>query len=341
MTPKPRKQSNKSLPERWSYQHGAYYYRPRDGEKPQFDNKSWFRLGSTLHEAHREFAERIELSIDLKNMSDICDRYAIEVLPLKSAATQKSQIKSMARIRAVFGENKIQSIESFHIYQYRDAVAKKKSQKIANLDLELLSHIFTKAIEWGARKGHPMTNKQVTKFSLKPRDRYVTDNELNSALQFASTFIRQYVTLKLLLGVRKGEILKIKLSDITDEGIFISRTKGGRDSIYEWTPALRAAINAIRSEQKKINGMYLFSTREGRPYIDENGETRGFNSVWQRFMKKVVDSGIERFTEHDLRAKVASDTMDLDRAQELLGHTNSRTTNKTYMRKPSVIRPAK
>lgn len=58
-------------------------------------------------------------------------------------------------------------------------------------------------------------------------------------------------------------------------------------------------------------------------------------------MKKVVESETERFTEHDLRAKVASD-VSLERAKELLGHTsNSHTTERVYRRKIQQIEPAK
>jgi len=58
-------------------------------------------------------------------------------------------------------------------------------------------------------------------------------------------------------------------------------------------------------------------------------------------MRKVVAADIERFTEHDLREKVASD-VGLERAKELLGHAaNSRTTERVYRRKIQQFSPAK
>ena len=48
----------------------------------------------------------------------------------------------------------------------------------------------------------------------------------------------------------------------------------------------------------------------------------------------------ERFTEHDLRAKVASDT-DGEHARRLLGHATSEMTEKVYRRKPEVIHPTR
>ena len=341
MTPRKRSARNKGLPPRWDYKHNAYYYLPRDSEKPDFDNKSYFRLGKTLAEAHATFAERMTFDGELSTFDQVCNRYELDIMPDKKPATRRSQLRSIARLRIALGKNRPQRIESVHIYKYRDAVAKKYGERTANHDLEVLSHMFTKCIEWGARVGHPMTNKQVVKFSLPPRDRYVTDPELTAALTLASRFIREYIALKLLVGARKGELLSIRLSDIDDEGITIHRSKGGKSSVYEWTPALREVVNAIRANRKKVGGLYLFSSRNGQPYIADDGKTSGFDSIWQRFMAKVVKAGIERFTEHDLRAKVASDTT-LERAKELLGHADSSTvTEKVYRRKAQRIKPVK
>lgn len=47
----------------------------------------------------------------------------------------------------------------------------------------------------------------------------------------------------------------------------------------------------------------------------------------------------ERFTEHDLRAKCASDAVTFEHARALLSHADSRTTDAIYRRKPERVRP--
>ena len=47
----------------------------------------------------------------------------------------------------------------------------------------------------------------------------------------------------------------------------------------------------------------------------------------------------ERFTEHDLRGKVGSDAESLERARQLLGHADSKITERVYRRKPELVRP--
>ena len=61
----------------------------------------------------------------------------------------------------------------------------------------------------------------------------------------------------------------------------------------------------------------------------------------QGFMSRLLEETriTERFTEHDLRAKCASDAESLGRAQQLLGHADSRITERVYRRKPEIVRP--
>lgn len=60
---------------------------------------------------------------------------------------------------------------------------------------------------------------------------------------------------------------------------------------------------------------FLFCGRTGKGYIDEEtGECHGFDSIWSRFMDRVLKETkvAERFTAHDLRAKVGSDAESLE-----------------------------
>jgi len=63
--------------------------------------------------------------------------------------------------------------------------------------------------------------------------------------------------------------------------------------------------------------------------------------MWQRFMSRLLAETkiTQRFTEHDLRRKVGSDAESLERARQLLGHADSKITERVYRRKPELIRP--
>ena len=86
----------------------------------------------------------------------------------------------------------------------------------------------------------------------------------------------------------------------------------------------------------------LLSSGSGHSARDtkEDGTANGFDSIWRRFINKALrETKLEdRFTEHDLRAKVASD-IELEHAKLLLGHTNTDITNKVYRRKTQKVKP--
>jgi integrase len=65
--------------------------------------------------------------------------------------------------------------------------------------------------------------------------------------------------------------------------------------------------------------------------------------MWQRFMERVLKETkvTERFTEHDLRAKCASDAETLEHARALLAHADSQLTQRVYRHRPERVKPGK
>jgi len=145
------------------------------------------------------------------------------------------------------------------------------------------------------------------------------------------------------LKQRQPEVLTV--SNIKDDGLHIQRHKTaastGKRTVHSWTPELRATVELVKAMRPVISP-FLFCKRNGQGYIDETtGESHGWDSMWQRFMNRVIEeTKVEnRFTEHDLRAKCASDATSLEHARALLSHADARTTDAIYRRKPEVVKP--
>lgn len=331
---------NKGLPKRWRLHHGAYYYQVPPKLRDKFGGKYSIRLGATLAEAYREWAKHCEPA-DIKTFGDLLDRYLVEELPLKSPSTQRSNQNSAKFLRAAFGKANPAEIKPVHVYQYRD----KRSQAgktTCNRDLELMSHIFTKAIEWGVVETHPIKGK-VLKNKTQSRDRLITAEEFDIFYHdFATPMLQAFILLKLVMPLRKADILRLKRTDLKDDGIHCKNSKSKRDIIYSWSQELRSATDKVLLLQKgKIGGAYLFISRHGKPYVGEDGLTSGFDSIWQRVMKKFVAAGNERFTEHDIRGLAGSEAETDIIAQKLLNHSSAAVTRKHYRRNVEVITPHK
>lgn len=135
---------------------------------------------------------------------------------------------------------------------------------------------------------------------------------------------RMMLTLIYACGLRRGELIKLKMEDIDkDRGVVIIRqAKGKKDRIV---PISEKLINMLRDYYKQYRPInWLFEGQvKGEPY-DER-------SLASAFKKALSASGVKKpATLHWLRHSYATHLMesgtDLRLIQELLGHKSSKTT---------------
>lgn len=372
MPPKLRNSENKPYPKGWRRRKrgpkGDFVlsYRVPKEVRHLWDNKGEVELGraDTLAKAekiaYQEWQRRIVVSDDVSTLGKLIDRYETDELPKKSLAQQKSVRYSIKRLRSVLDMNyPPDQFRPHDAYRYRDACAEAESPKKANLDLEVLSHLFTMAFKWGVPGlvEHPIKGK-VGKLPIPSRDRYIEDSELTAFLSVCNPMLSVYVPLKYALGIDKSMMLRIKLKDIKPDCLEVpkrhkindnAKAKPKRYPFYTEdgeSTGLKELIEDVktwRAKNVKVSSLFLFCTSQGQPFIKEDNSTSGFDSQWQRAMKKALEETTldERFTEHDLCAKTASDVESLDHAAQLRGHINKATTHKTYRRKAETVLPLK
>ncbi|HVS25779.1 MAG TPA: tyrosine-type recombinase/integrase [Burkholderiales bacterium] len=245
----------------------------------------------------------------------------LEVAPRKSARTYQDNLKEIARLRAVFGHMQPHEVTPPDIYAYMDA---RGAPVRANREKALLSHVFSYAIRWGVAKDNPC--RHVKRNPEKPRERYPEDYEIAAFKTVAGEFLSSYIDLKYMTSMRKGDLLRLRLDSLTDEGISVTHAKTGKRVVYLWNPHLKALVEKIKGMRRPLRSMFLFCTRKGQPY-----KVSGFDSIWQRTMQKAFYKGLlkERFTEHDIRAKTLTDANTLGQdAQKLAGHKSRAMTDR-------------
>ena len=340
MTPRKRNLENKTLPARWRFKHGAYYYRVPPSVRHKWGGKTEYRLGSSIHEAYRTFAALVENTDTIRTVGQLLDRYAIQVIPGKAIKSQESNHLALRRLRPVFGDMPIASVKPRHAYKYIDLVSQKSGPTSANRDFEVLCHAFSKAVEWGLIDLNPLKG-QVKKNRIKIRRRYVEDWEIDELLSVAHPTIAAYVGLKQLIGLRCTDMLKLRSTDMLVDGLYVDTGKTGAKLLITWTNELRDAIAFAQSVRPIADTDLIFCTRKGDSYATPNGKNSGFKSLWQRSMAKALERTKleEKFSEKDIRTKTASDMDSTEDAQKLLGHTSPQTTRRHYRLKPEKVTP--
>jgi integrase len=216
----------------------------------------------------------------------------------------------------------------------------------------VLSHIYTMCVQWGLIHAHPFKGETEFRREMQPqpRKRYVEDWEIIEALSVlprqkrgSVRMCQAYIRLKLLTGLRQTDLLRLRPADFDDIGIRVETSKTVSRQHFTWTPELRSAVDLALAARPVDIAPWLFCTRKGECYVDDNGIASAFGHIWGRFVDRVLEETElkVRFTERDLRAKVASDAESLERARELLGHADARLTQRVYVRKPTRIPPAR
>lgn len=350
-----RNNENRGLPARWRFYHGAYRYQVPPGQEHAWDGRRQFTLGRTLADAYATWAERVERTEQTATIAQLLDRYALEVIPQKAARTQIDDRKKLPILRKRFGHMPVAgAIRPHHIYEY---VSKQQDRlTAAHREVELLSHAFTMAVQWGLIDVHPWKGQVRFQRELKPKPatRYVEDWEVLEVLSLAPRrqrrcavrMLQAYIRVKLLTGLRKTDLLRLPAKR-GEDGLEVQPSKTqhttGVTQRFTWTPELSAAFSMALAARPVDISQWLFCNSMGRPLIRDDNVTNSFDSQWSTFMNRALrETKLERrFAERDLRAKVATDAESLERARELLAHADARITKRVYIRRPVSVMPAK
>lgn len=348
MAPRKRNTENRPYPKRWHWHHGAIYYMVPPGEEHRWEGKKKFRLGSNDAEAYGEWAKRIQPSGPIRTIGQALDRYQAQIVPTLAPATRESYGSAVIKLRDTFGPLLLEDFKPTHAYTYRDLRRDKHGNpapSAASHELEVLSAMFTRCVEWGAIERHPMIQGNFRKLRKDPRNRAVQDWEMQELQKLKPSrkkgsvrMLQAYARLKYLSGRRRVECLRLRIEHLRDDGILFTLAKSRQTNIkykiVEWSDELRAAVGDVLSSRPIDVGPWLFCKSDGLPYLKEDGQVSdAWDSIWQRFMARVMkETEIkERFTDHDIRAKSLTDVSE-PHAQELGGHADPATTRRIYRR---------
>lgn len=317
-----KRRSRKDLPERMYFNHGAYYYIDSGGK--------WRRLGVKLSDAIRVYAEMLGERETIKTMSQVIDRYKLEVLSDKSQGTIDNETLIIERLRAVFRDMRPKDIKPSDIYQYMDKRSQKNGSSQANNEKSVLSNLFNSAIKWGMVDRNPC--KEVKRNSIKGRERYLTDQEFNLLHLHVSRSMQVIIDLAYLTALRVGDILKLRLGDIQDNELHVTTQKTGKKLVFTIKDDLAEVIARAKGLRRNVLSTFLFSSKTGTQ-INRNT----FNSNWFDLKMKcgLSDADIHF---HDIRAKAITDA---DRqglnAQLMAGH-KSRSMTEHYIKARQIDR---
>tara|TARA_R110000824_G_scaffold318073_1_gene505215 strand:- start:40885 stop:41946 length:1062 start_codon:yes stop_codon:yes gene_type:complete len=259
--------------------------------------------------------------------AELADRFIEQVLPTKPPKAQEVQTTQLLWWKEKLGYHTLGDVTPALITECRDDLLKgkvrgnkKRSPATVNRYLSALSHAFTVAVnEWGWLDDTPM--RKVNKApEPRGRTRFLSDDErkrlLETCKQSNSPYLYIIVVLALSTGMRRGEIMSLKWSQVD--------FKQGRITLYETknkeirvVPLVGLAKDLLKAHGKvrAIDTDLLFPSQAVR------GKAENYDRSWKAALKKAE---ITDFRFHDLRHSAASylamNGATLAEIAEVLGH---------------------
>lgn len=307
---RPRK-SDKHLPPCVYDKHGAYYY---------VKGGKWTRLGADLTTALAEYAKRFEKPKG--GMPDLVERVLTHLQPKLAKNTMLQYRIAADRINEALGDFAPHQVLPRHVAALKLDMA--ETPNMANRVLSVLRTVFACAVEWQEVDANPCIG--IKRHVEGRRGRYITDDEYARIRAHANPRMQVVMDLLYLTAQRVGDVLAIKRSDLTEDGIAFTQEKTGAKLLVKWTPELRSTIERANALSGNIRGLNLFRSRTKAAGTPSYGVTR---DQWQ---EAVLAAGVVDAHIHDLRAKALTDARRQGKdAQLLAGHTNEAMTER-YIR---------
>lgn len=303
---RPRKK-DRHLPACVYRRHGAYYY-VRHGK--------WERLAADLPTALERYA-RIISEPSGSGMADLISKVLEHVRPRLARNTAKNYEVAARQLKEVFAEFAPGQVRPKHVAAMKVSMAGKPN--MGNRLLSFLRVVFQHAVEWQIVESNPCIG--ILRLEEKKRDRYITDAEYRAIYAKAGPRLQIIMDLLYLTAQRISDVLAIRRSDLTAEGIRFKQGKTGAQLTVKWTPALRAVVDRALAMHGKVERLtLLFNRRRKVP---------DYNTVKEQWDEARKAAGVEDVHIHDLRAKALTDAKRQGKdPQALAGHSNPAMTER-------------
>jgi integrase len=228
-----------------------------------------------------------------------------------SAKSQKEYASAIEKLTGApvgndrFGSVRLDQVDKRSIRSYLDTYP---SPVAANRHIAVLKSAWNWVLERHEVPDNPCIGVKLNR--EQPRERYVTDDEYERVLRMAPPPIQQMMELAYLLRARLSEVLNLRVDDVLQDHVRLTRLKGSEGELTMLSKRLRAAVSDVR----------------GDTYVVHRYSQSAFRSAWRRLQAAMRKADIEPFAFHDLKAKGVSDH------EDNFGGHRSPAMRRTYVR---------
>lgn len=301
---------------------------------------------SAAREAYRRQKDLVrEVKLGLRPPEDLKRTKPVTLKEFVISCTPEleeySSWKSMKRMAKMWvkgiGHLPLEQISPKHAIGRRAALLKKgKSNATCNRETSFLKAILNRAVQQELLDRNPLEHLKLLPERNK-RTRIAQGNEEQRLREVMTQDDFDVVEVAIQTGIRRGALLSLpwKQIDLENGWIDVQHAKGDTS---RQVPMTKRVLEILKRRHATKRGLWVFPNKSGKNHIQENN---WYNRVWRPALEA---AGIEGLTIHDLRRTFASRmAMAGKGGRELtgiLGHTNSRTTDRYAHVQPETLKEA-
>lgn len=308
--PRPRKK-DKHLPPCVYPKHGAYYLVKRN---------TWTHLGDTLAAALDAYARIVETPKG--NIDALVDEAYIAIVRDLAGSTKKGYLDAAKILKRKLQQFQPHQVKPVHAASIKRSMVDKPN--MCNRVLSFARQVFDYALEnqWPGVEINPFVG--VRRHKEHKRDRLISQAEYRAIYAQAGPRLQIIMDLLIRTGQRITAVLRIRRSDLTEQGIRFGKHKTDGKGTVAWTPELLEVRDRALALHGKLERLTLLFNRWNK--------APDYRSVKKQWDTACQAAGVQDAHIHDLRAVAGTEAEEQGlNPQALLMHSSPQNTQR-YLR---------
>lgn len=262
------------------------------------------------------------LQAEMPTLNEIKDDYLAYVRDVKKKRSWTRDAELLKPLCKIFGSKKLSDISTKDIEEFKSLRIKEVSPATVNRSLSVLRHLFNLAKRWKKFFGENPVSIAGMLEENNLVERILSPQEQDRLLESSISYLRPIIFTALNTGMRRGEILGLRWSEVDFQNNFItvvqSNSKSKKQRKIYMNTALRKMLMELKL--KSPSGEYVF--------VDTEGD--GIKTVRTAFEAACRRAGLGGLRFHDLRHTAATRMVEsganIVAISKILGHSDIKTT---------------
>lgn len=260
--------------------------------------------------------------IDIPVLNDIKNEYLKYVRDVKKKRSWRRDEELLRPLCELFGNKLLTDITTKDLEDFKSIRLKKVSPATVNRSLSVLRHLINLAKRWNNYYGDNPVSIVGMLEERNQIERILTADEEKKLLDESAGYLRPIIFTALNTGMRKGEILSLKWSDVDLDMTMITIDQTNSKSKKSRKVYINSALKRVFLELR------LKSACNEYVFLDDKGNR--LKEIKNGFSSACLRAGIEGLRFHDLRHSAATRMIEsganIVAVSKILGHSDIKTT---------------